>query len=256
MKYKTIACLADYSEKAQEAYKSLSAKYRFVPDVHAADVIIVLGGDGFMLHKLHKYMELNKPIYGMNCGTVGFLMNEYRESDLIESINQAQPAQLHPLHMVAIAKDGTVHNALAINEVSLLRCSKQAARIRIKIDGKVRMEELMCDGVLLATPAGSTAYNLSVHGPIIPIKADILALTPISPFRPRRWKGALIHHSAEVEIEILENEKRPVSAVADFTEVKDVRLVKISEERKIAINILFDSGHSLEERIISEQFAN
>lgn len=256
MEYKTIACVADDSDKAQEAYRALTAKYNFIDGVEEADVIVALGGDGFMLHKLHEYMDLNKPIYGMNCGTVGFLMNNYRESGLIEAINNARPAQLHPLHMSATTKDGTIHTALAINEVSLLRHSKQAARIRIKIDGKVRMEELMCDGILLATPAGSTAYNLSVHGPIIPIKAGILALTPISPFRPRRWKGALLNHRAEVEIEILENDKRPVSAVADFTEVSDVKLVKISEDRKTTINILFDSGHSLEERIISEQFTN
>jgi NAD+ kinase len=255
VKYKSIACVADDSEKAQEAYKLLALRYDFVEEAKA-DVIIALGGDGFMLHILHTYMDIDKPIYGVNCGTVGFLMNEYRENDLLDYINKAQLAVLHPLHMTAKTADGKEHYALAINEVSMFRQSKQAANLKISVDGKVRLNELMCDGILLATPAGSTAYNLSAQGPIIPLGSDILALTPISPFRPRRWRGALLSHKAIVRIESLNSEKRPVSAVADFTEVRDVISVEIREERDKQIKILFDEGHSLEERIIREQFIN
>jgi NAD+ kinase len=254
VEYKSIACLADNSDKAQEAYKSLSAKYSFAKNDKDADAILALGGDGFMLHILHKHMESSKPIYGMNCGTVGFLMNEYRDNDLFDYINNAKVATLHPLHMTAKTSDGKEHHALAINEVSMFRHSKQAANLRISIDGQERLPELMCDGILVATPAGSTAYNLSVQGPIIPLGSDILALTPISPFRPRRWHGAILNHKAVVGVEVLDPEKRPVSAVADFTEVRDVISVEIREERKKEIRILFDPGHSLEERIIREQF--
>lgn len=256
MKYQNIACVADYSKKAKSSYKELASSYNFIEDVEKADVIVALGGDGFMLRTLHQYMQLEKPIYGMNCGTVGFLMNEYRHECLLDSINSAKCYNLHPLHMVATDKHGKEHNALAVNEVSLLRETRQTAHLKIIIDEQVRMKELVCDGILLATPAGSTAYNLSVQGPIIPIDAGILALTPISPFRPRRWRGALLNHKAVVKIEILDYEKRPVSAVADYTEVRDVLSVEIKEEKGKNLKLLFDRGHSLEERIISEQFTN
>jgi NAD+ kinase len=254
VKYKSIACVADCSDKAQEAYKALSKKYKFVKVEEDADAILALGGDGFMLHTLHKYIDSKKPIYGMNCGTIGFLMNEYREDDLYKHINEAVVAVLHPLHMTAKTRSGSEHYALAINEVSMFRESKQAANLKISVDGKERLNDLMCDGVLVATPAGSTAYNFSAQGPIIPLGSDILALTPISPFRPRRWRGALLNHKAVVEIEVLNPEKRPVSAVADFTEVRDVISVRVGEEREKEIKLLFDAGHSLEERIIREQF--
>lgn len=254
MKYKTIACLADNTDKAKEACAALSAKYDIVPE-DEADVIVALGGDGFMLQVLHKYIDCeDKLFYGMNCGTVGFLLNEYRDEGLLECINEARLAILHPLRMIVKAKDGSTHEALAINEVSMLRQSRQAASLKISIDQHVRMENLSCDGVLVATPAGSTAYNLSVHGPILPMSCDILALTPISPFRPRRWRGALLSKRAKVTIEVLEPEKRPVSAVADSTEVRDVVAVEVFEDRTKNIKLMFDHGHSLEERIIREQF--
>lgn len=256
MEYKVMACVADDSPKAQEAFKKLNAKYSFVKETYAADVVVALGGDGFMLRTMHECMELGKPIYGMNCGTIGFLMNEYREQDLLEAINAAKCANLHPLRMTATDLQDTEHNALAVNEVSLLRQTRQAANLRISVDGKVRMQEMACDGMLVATPAGSTAYNLSAQGPIIPINADVLALTPISVFRPRRWRGALLNHKAVVRVDVLNYEKRPVSAVADFTEVRNVKSVEIREERKKHIYILFDESHSLEERILREQFAN
>jgi NAD+ kinase len=256
MTYIKIACVADDSEKAQSSYKSLKEKYQFIDDVEQADAIVALGGDGFMLNILHKHLTLEVPIYGMNCGTVGFLMNEFREDKLIEAINGAKSYNLHPLQMTAIDKSGKEHKAIAINEVSLLRETRQAANLKISIDGKMRMQDLACDGILLATPAGSTAYNLSAHGPIIPINAEILALTPISPFRPRRWRGALLNHKAVVKIDIHNPNKRPVSAVADFTEIRDVVSVEIKEDRHQNINVLFDPGHSLEERIIREQFTN
>lgn len=253
MSYKSIACVADESEKAQNSYKQLSSLYDFV-GLDEADVIVALGGDGFMLHTIHQYMNHKAAIYGMNCGTVGFLMNEYREDNLPELINNAREAVLHPLKMTATTKDGKKHEALAVNEVSMLRQTRQIADLRISIDNKVRIDELMCDGILVATAAGSTAYNLSIGGPILPLGSDILALTPISPFRPRRWKGALLKHNAKIKIEVLDTSKRPTSAVADFTEVRDVKLVEIKEEKNKKIKILFDPGHSLEERIIREQF--
>ncbi len=256
MKYKSIACVADDSAKATEAYLSLKSKYSFTDDINKADVIIALGGDGFMLHSLHEYMDYDIPVFGMNCGTVGFLMNEYREDDLLERLSNAKPAILYPLHMTAKTVDGKEHHALAINEVSMLRQSKQAAVLNVIIDGKSRLEELVCDGILVSTPAGSTAYNFSVYGPILPLRSEILALTPISPFRPRRWRGALLDHKAVVDINIADPKKRPVSAVADFTEVRDVVSVRISEERRKKISLLFDSGHSLEERILNEQFTH
>jgi NAD+ kinase len=254
MEYKSIACIADNSEKAQTTYTALAKKYSITTDPKDADVIVVLGGDGFMLRCLHEYMNYDIPFYGINCGSVGFLMNEYHDNNLPERLSSTKTEIINPLHMIAKTKGGSEQHALAVNEVSLLRSSGQAANLRISIDGMVRIEELSCDGVLVATPAGSTAYNLSVHGPIIPLGAGILALTPISPFRPRRWKGALLSHKAVVKIEVLNPEKRPVNAVADFTEANDIISVEIKEETSKAIKLLFDPNHSLEERIISEQF--
>jgi NAD+ kinase len=209
-----------------------------------------------MLESLHKHMDRSVPIYGMNRGTVGFLMNEYSEDDLRARLERAEQVQLHPLRMIAerISNNGETQTALAINEVSLLRESRQAAKIRVAIDGVVRLEELICDGMIVATPAGSTAYNLSAHGPIIPIGAPLMAMTPISAFRPRRWRGALLPGKAEVRFEILEARKRPVSATADYTEVRDVARVTIREDRSLTTNLLFDPEHNLEERILKEQF--
>ena len=218
-------------------------------------MIVALGGDGFMLETLHDQIGTPKPIYGMNRGSVGFLMNEYSEDALLERINLAERAVIHPLRMTALDVRGQEHKALAINEVSLLRQTRQTAKLRISIDGKVRLNELSCDGALVATPAGSTAYNLSAHGPIIPLDAKVLALTPISAFRPRRWRGALLAHTAKVSFEILEADKRPVSAVADNFEVRDVLEVHVAEARDISMRMLFDAGRSLEERVLAEQFS-
>ena len=239
--------------EAQEACEALAAEYGDAGD--AAQVIVALGGDGFMLETLHKSMAVGKPIYGMNRGSVGFLMNEFVVDGLLDRINAAERAVIHPLTMVAIDRNRRQHRALAINEVSLLRQSRQTAKLCISIDGKVRMDELVCDGVLVATPAGSTAYNLSAHGPIIPIDAKVLALTPISAFRPRRWRGALLPHTARVTIEVLEADKRAVSAVADNFEVRDVLEVHIQEDRSVSLSMLFDAGRSLEERVLAEQFS-
>jgi NAD+ kinase len=249
-----IAFVASERPEAQEARARLSALYGDASEV-GAQVIVALGGDGFMLETLHRYMEGGAPIYGMNRGSVGFLMNEYAEEGLLERIAVAERAVVHPLRMEAVDVRGKTHHALAFNEVSLLRQTRQTAKLRISIDGKVRLSELSCDGALVATPAGSTAYNLSAHGPIIPLDARVLALTPISAFRPRRWRGALLHHTAKVAFDILEADKRPVSAVADNIEVRDVMSVKLAEDRKVARPMLFDAGRSLEERVLSEQFA-
>jgi NAD+ kinase len=218
------------------------------------DVIVAVGGDGFMLETLRAYMKAGKPVYGVNCGTVGFLMNTPDLEALPDRIAEAERAVIHPLAMKATDAAGAVHRALAINEVSLFRQTRQSARVRIHVNGKVRMDSLTCDGVLLATPAGSTAYNLSAHGPILPISADLLALTPISAFRPRRWKGALLPHDAIVRFEALEAELRPVSAVADNQEVRNAVDVEIAENREISMALLFDRGQSLDERILREQF--
>jgi NAD+ kinase len=209
-----------------------------------------------MLETLHRLMETGKPIYGMNRGSVGFLMNEYSEDALLERINAAERALIHPLRMTARDIHGETHRALAINEVSLLRQTRQTAKLRISVDGKVRLPELSCDGALVATPAGSTAYNLSAHGPIIPLDARVLALTPISAFRPRRWRGALLAHTAKVKFEVLEADKRPVSAVADNFEVRDVAEVDVKEDRDVSLTMLFDNGRSLEERVLAEQFSS
>ncbi|MDB5446601.1 MAG: putative sugar kinase [Phenylobacterium sp.] len=249
-----VAFVASDRPEAQEARARLAKRYGDLPK-EAAEVIVALGGDGFMLETLHNQIETKKPIYGMNWGTLGFLMNEYSEDGLLDRINAAERAAVHPLRMIAADMHGQVHRALAFNEVSLLRQTRQTAKLRISIDGKVRLAELSCDGALVSTPAGSTAYNLSAHGPIIPLDAQVLALTPISAFRPRRWRGALLHHTAKVKFEILEAEKRPVSAVADNFEVRDVLEVHVSEDRQLALPMLFDAGRSLEERVLAEQFS-
>ena len=220
---------------------------------HQADVIVALGGDGFMLHTLNEGFGL--PIYGMNCGTVGFLMNEYDPVDLPARLAAAEEAVIHPLAMRAIDTAGREHHALAINEVSLLRAGPQAAKLRIFVDGRERLSELVCDGALLATPAGSTAYNYSAHGPILPIGADVLALTPMAAFRPRRWRGALLPRAAVVRFDVLEADKRPVRADADSRPVNDVVMVEVRSDPSISHRILFDPGHGLEERLIVEQFA-
>ena len=246
--------VAAHSPDAQAALEILRGRY---PDAGAekADIIVALGGDGFMLQALHNFLSRKKPIYGMNLGSVGFLMNKYHEDDLEERLAKAESALLHPLRMRAVGPNG-VTEALAFNEVSLLRQTRQAAKLRILVDEKVRIAELICDGVLVSTPAGSTAYNLSAHGPILPIDADLLALTPISAFRPRRWRGALLPHRAHVRFEILEAGKRPVSAVADDLEARDVSSVDVAEDRSIGVTMLFDAGHSLDERILAEQFVD
>jgi len=248
-----LAFVSAETDDATMAAATLSALYG-QERLEDADVIVALGGDGFMLQTLRETMGTGKKIYGINRGTVGFLMNEYREEGLRERIAEAIPETVRPLEMEAVDQDGQTFRALAINEVSLLRQSYQAAKIRIAIDGQVRLEELICDGIMVATPAGSTAYNLSAHGPILPLDAPLLALTPVSPFRPRRWRGALLPNRSSVELAILEPEKRPVNAVADHTEIKSVRTVTVRESRDMTATILFDASHSWDERILSEQF--
>lgn len=244
--------VASSAEEARSAQEALTERYGDA-GADAADIVVALGGDGFMLQTLHSFLEHRKPIYGMNLGTVGFLMNSFQLEGIHERLAAAEPADLHPLQMRAVTRDRTVE-ALAFNEVSLLRQTRQTAKIRIHVDGKVRISELVCDGVMVATPAGSTAYNLSAHGPILPIDADLLALTPISAFRPRRWRGAILPHRAQTRFEIVESEKRPVSAVADNFEVRDVIAVDVAQDRSTAVTMLFDAGHSLDERILQEQF--
>lgn len=253
MAFEKVAFLADRNEAATAALTELKGRYGNV-EPEQADIIVALGGDGFMLRTLHRQLEQKKPIYGMNKGTVGFLMNAFDPDGLIERLSQAEQVTLHPLRMRAVRESGSEQIALAINEVSLLRQSRQAAKLRISIDGRVRVEELICDGVMVATPAGSTAYNLSVHGPILPLGSNILALTPISAYRPRRWRGALLNRTAHVRIEVLDNYKRPVSATADITEVRDVVEVEVQEAVDISWTLMFDPGHSLEDRILNEQF--
>jgi NAD+ kinase len=254
-RYKHIAFVASDVPEAQRARSRLAKRYGDGrPDT--ADVIVALGGDGLMLATLQRFMNSGKPIYGMHRGTVGFLMNEYSENGLAERLAAARVTVIHPLLMRARDAAGRVHRHRAINEVSLFRQTYQAARLRILIDGKERLAELVADGIMLATPAGSTAYNLSAQGPIIPIGAPLLALTAISPFRPRRWRGALLPDRARVTIEVLEADKRPVAAVADHDEVRSVRSVEIGMDHAVAMNMLFDPGHSLDERILSEQFGH
>jgi len=249
-----LAFVASDRPEAREARERLTALYGDAAESDA-DVVVALGGDGFMLEVLHRNLATRRPIYGMNRGSVGFLMNDYREEGLTDRIAAAEEAIIHPLSMTARDAAGAEHTALAINEVSLLRETRQTAKLRILIDGRPRLEELFCDGALVSTAAGSTAYNLSAHGPIIPIDAQVLALTPISAFRPRRWRGALLSHKARVTFEILEADKRPVSAVADNVEVRSVVEVVVVEDRTIALSMLFDAGRSLEERVLAEQFS-
>ena len=240
--------------RAQEGEHSLVERYGGGTSLDKADIVVALGGDGLMLRALHDSITHKKPVFGMNRGSVGFLLNEYREEGLLERLQKAQTVRINPLRMRAKTMDGKTHDALAINEVSLLRETHQTARLRIKIDGVTRLEELSCDGIIIATPAGSTAYNLSAHGPIIPLHAGIMALTPLSAFRPRRWRGALLPLSSRIELDILESEKRPVSAVADFTEVRDVEKVEIWRDEAVGVSLLFDPEMNLDERIIKEQF--
>lgn len=252
-RFQHIAFVASHTPEARDAYGRLEKRYGNA-DPAKADVIVALGGDGLMLQTLHKFMNSGKPIYGMHRGTVGFLMNEFVEERLSERLSNAHITVIHPLVMQARDVQGRSHEHRAINEVSLFRQSAQAAHLRIKIDDQERLAELIADGVLVATPAGSTAYNLSAQGPIIPINAPLLALTAISPFRPRRWRGALLTNKAKVTIEVMDAEKRPVAAVADHDEVRSVRSVDISMDLNISINMLFDPGHNLDERILREQF--
>lgn len=248
-----LAFAAAATPQAEAAKANLIARYGDTP-IDQAEAVVALGGDGFMLETQHAHLGRNRRIYGMNCGSVGFLMNDFSEAGLPERVARAQEAVLHPLRMRAVTTAGQVSQALAINEVALLRELRQAAKIRITIDGKERLNELICDGVLVSTPAGSTAYNLSAHGPIVPLGANLLPLTPISAFRPRRWRGALLPATAHVLFEILEAAKRPVAAVADYTEVRDVAEVAVSEDRSVSLTLLFDQDRSLSERIIAEQF--
>jgi NAD+ kinase len=252
-KFERIAFVASDVPDAKSALAKLVAEYGNV-DIKKADAIVALGGDGLMLQTLHKVMHDRIPIYGMHRGSVGFLMNEFSTEDLIGRLERAHISRVHPLSMVAEDHRGKRHEGLAINEVSLFRETHQVAKLKISVDGKVRLEELACDGLLVATPAGSTAYNLSAYGPILPINASLLALTPISAFRPRRWRGALLPNRAVIDIDVLEPKKRPVSAVADNVETRSVHKVRIAEAREVELLMMFDPGHNLDERILSEQF--
>ena len=244
--------VASDAPEAQAVLSRLRARYGN-NRAHDATAIVALGGDGFMLQTLHGFLDRGVPIYGMNLGSVGFLMNSFREEDLPNRIDAAEPTKIRPLLMRVLSPAGE-STALAFNEVSLLRQTHQAAKLRIMLDGKVRLDELVCDGILVSTPAGSTAYNLSAHGPILPIDSALLAITPLSAFRPRRWRGALLPRQVQIRFDILEPSKRPVSAVADNTEVRDVSRVDVAEDRDTTVTMLFDPGHSLDERILDEQF--
>jgi NAD+ kinase len=252
-RFNSIAFVASAAPDAQSALQILQDRYANVMP-EQADVIVALGGDGLMLQSLHQFMGTAKPIYGMNKGTVGFLMNDFREDDLFDRLEAAERSVVHPLLMVAWDVMGVSHTARAINEVSMLRQTYQAGKLRVSVDNRVRIPELIADGILVATPAGSTAYNLSVGGPILPLTAPLLALTPISAFRPRRWRGALLPDYAKIQIEVLEAGNRPVSAVADHTEFRNVSRVDVSMDRSVDLVMLHDPGHSLDERILREQF--
>ena len=245
--------LASNNDEAIKQKRALEEQYG-INTLDNADVIVVLGGDGFMLEAIKNHMSQNLPLFGLNYGSIGFLMNASNNDDLIKRINLSQSIIIAPLSMKVQSVDGGSHEAIAINEVSLLRETHQASKIKISIDDKVRLEELICDGILISTPSGSTAYNLSAHGPILPINADVLALTPISAFRPRRWKGAILNNRSEVRFDIIDGKKRPVSAVADSTEFRDIKSVTVRQDDKNSIQLLFDEQHSFEERILNEQF--
>ena len=251
--FENIAFVASASEEAEAAKRRLSHLYGSSPP-DMADVIVALGGDGFMLTALRRFMNTGKPVYGMHRGTVGFLMNEFRIDGLLERLSRAQVTRIRPLLMTARDADGVTHEARAFNEVSLWRQTYQAAKLRISIDDKERLDELVCDGLIVATPAGSTAYNFSAHGPIIPLGAPLLALTPISPFRPRRWRGALVPDRAVIRLQALDAVKRPVGAAADHTEIRDVREVTVKQDQASESLLMFDPEHSWEERILAEQF--
>ena len=253
MKFQKPFFIADNGAEAQKALFEIEEKYQGF-EVSEADVIVAFGGDGFMLDVLNEYNNMGLPVYGINQGTVGFLMNQVKSGNLIDKLNLAEETVIHPLRMAATKLDGSVEEALAINEASLLRSGSQAAKVKIIVDGLVRLEELVCDGVLVSTPAGSTAYNYSAHGPILPIGSNILALTAMAAFRPRRWRGALIPASAQIELRVEESQKRSVSAFADSKEVKQVKSIQIKSENKISYRLLFDPGHGLQERILREQF--
>ncbi len=248
--------LAFHPSETAEARKAAKSLIKLYGDTapENADAIVALGGDGHMLQTLHKFLNAGLPIYGMNRGTVGFLMNGYETRDLMHRVNHAERTRIHPLKMKATSHSGKVTQAIAFNEVSLLRQRHQAAKIRIDVDGDTQLAELICDGILVATPVGSTAYNLSAHGPILPIGSALLALTPISAFRPRRWRGAILPQNAKISLRILEDDKRPVAAVADHVEVRDVVQVDVAIDRKKSVTLLFDNGHSLAERVLTEQF--
>ncbi|MBW6420315.1 NAD kinase [Rhizobium sp. XQZ8] len=252
---KKLSFIASTASEAQAGLQELEGLYGNVP-VEDADVIVALGGDGFMLQTLHEMFTSGKSVYGMNRGSVGFLMNDYRTDDLRDRVEAAVANEFHPLKMTTTSEDGSVSEALAINEVYLFRQSYQAAKLRVVIDGHVRLEELICDGLMIATPAGSTAYNLSAHGPILPLEAPLLAMTPVSAFRPRRWRGALLPNHVCVELHILEPDKRPVNAVADNSEVKSVVHVKVAQSTDLTARILSDPDHSWSDRILAEQFNN
>jgi NAD+ kinase len=251
--FNKVTFVASATPDAEQAAADLKKAYGNA-DPADADVVVALGGDGLMLQTLHRFMGSAKPIYGMNKGSVGFLMNEFQDEDLMARLDAAQRSILHPLLMTAVDVGGRAHTARAINEVSMLRQTHQAAKLKISVDHKVQMPELIADGVLIATPTGSTAYNLSVNGPILPLNASLLALTPISAFRPRRWHGALLPDHACITIEVIEPERRPVSAVADHTEFRDIAKVEVSVDRSIDLVMLHDPGHSLDDRILREQF--
>jgi NAD+ kinase len=253
-KREKIAFVASEIAEAKAAAACLAARYGNVAP-RAADVIVALGGDGLMLKTARRFMSSGKPIYGMHQGSIGFLMNEYREEGLRQRIAAAVPSEIHPLIMHATDLKGRTHTAHAINEVSMWRQTYQASKLRISVDGVVQLRELICDGVIVATPAGSTAYNLSADGPIVPIGAPLLALTPISPFRPRRWRGALLSNKARIRIDVLEAQKRPVSVAADHSEFRNISFVETFEDADKAIHLLFDPGHALDERTLREQFS-
>ena len=253
MKFKKPHFIVDYTKISKESSNRIQSTYKFF-SLSEADAIVVLGGDGFMLDILKQYQDLELPFYGINKGTVGFLMNQNQNENLLNKLNQAEETIIHPLKMHAKKIDGSEEDHLAINEISILRSGSQAAKLKIVVDNLVRLEELVCDGALVSTPAGSTAYNYSAHGPILPIDSNILALTAMAAFRPRRWRGALIPSNAKIEFFIKDSNKRPVSAYADGKEVKNISSVKIESEDDVYYKLLFDKGHGLQERILREQF--
>ena len=242
------------TKKANDTLKNLKKKYKNYP-INKADIIVALGGDGTFLSALHKSIKLSKPIFGINRGEYGFLTNPYKNIDLIKRLKKVKKTEMHVLKMIAIKKDGKKSEAMAINEVSLLRNSRHAAKIKVIVDDIVRIKELICDGILLATPAGSTAYNLSARGQIIPMNSNLLALTPISPFRPKSWRGALINSKSKVTFMVLDGKKRSVNVSADFKEIKDIKQVEIKEDRTIKLSLLFDSDHNFDKKVLTEQFS-